>query len=52
MGTDTLTPSSFGTPVDEPWMQLDDPDEIDEATEKELQQFLDHFTKKHSRHGL
>ena len=46
MGTDTLTTSPFGTPVDDQWMQLEDLDEIDEATDKEITQFIDHITKK------
>ena len=52
MGTDTLTTSPFGTPVDDQWMQLDDPDEVDEVTDKSIQQFIDHFMKKLSSHGL
>ena len=52
MGTDTLTTSPFGFPVDDQWMQLDDPDEVDEVTDKSIQQFIDHFMKKLSSHGL
>ena len=42
----------FGTPVDDQWMQLEDLDEIDEATDKEITQFIDHITKKIFGHGL
>ena len=52
MGTDTLTTSPFGTPVDDQWMQLEDLDEIDEVTDREITQFIDHITKKIFGHGL
>ena len=52
MGTDTLTTSPFGSPVDDQWMQLDDPDHVDEVTDKSIQEFIDNFMKTLSSHGV
>ena len=49
MGTATLTTSPFGSPVDDQWMQLDDPDHVDELTDQEC---IDNIVKTLSSNGL
>ena len=52
MGSDTITTSPFGSPVDDQWMQLDDPNHVDEVTDKSIQEFIDNLMKTLSSHGV